>query len=48
MDKESTWHEWAERLVKRVRNAFPNPEEFDNWELCEELIFRSERRLQAN
>ncbi len=40
MVRETTWHERAEKIVNRICKAFPAPE-FENWDLCEELILSS-------
>jgi len=37
MDREDRWRKRVERVVNRVNQAFPNPD-FENWELCEELL----------
>jgi tetratricopeptide (TPR) repeat protein len=37
MDRESRWRERAVAVVDRVNTVFPNPE-FENWNLCEELV----------
>jgi hypothetical protein len=37
INKEISWYERAEKVVNRVNTSFPNPE-FENWDLCEELL----------
>lgn len=38
MDRKTSWRKRAEKMVNQVCAAFPSPDQFENWRLCDELI----------
>ena len=38
MDREASWRGRAVKLIDRIKHLFPNPDEIETWQLCEELI----------
>ena len=46
MNRETSWHERSEKVINRVNAAFPNPELFENWTICEELLLSATAAYQ--
>jgi hypothetical protein len=43
-----SWSERAEKVINRVNAAFPNPDHFENWTICEELLSATAAYQQIN
>ena len=37
-DRKKTWQSRTSKIIARVNNVFPEPDEFENWSLCETLL----------